>query len=78
MDRFLTIFMYAWSGLILLLNLVGIIAEFYLQGFSGGLSYIQHTYSPFNLLNYIIEIVALSPAFAAYYWRQRRRPNETR
>ncbi|GER02317.1 hypothetical protein JCM17845_29400 [Iodidimonas gelatinilytica] len=73
MDRVLTIFIYAWSGLFVLANLLGIIGQFYLHGFSGGLTYIQEIYSPFNVINYVVSIVVLSPAFGAYYWREKRR-----
>ncbi len=73
MDRALTIFIYAWVGLFVLANLVGIIGQFYLHGFGGGISYIQEIYSPFNVINYIVAAITLSPAIGAYYWREKRR-----
>ena len=73
MDRALTIFIYVWAGLIVLANLVGIIGQFYLHGFSEGIAYIQEIYSPFNVINWIVVVVALSPAIGAYYWREKRR-----
>jgi|TARA_B100000315_G_C14283272_1_gene453999 uncharacterized membrane protein len=73
MDRALTIFIYLWAGIFVLLNVVGIIGQFYLHGFSGGLSYIQEIYSPFNVINYIFSIVVLSPAIGVYYWREKKR-----
>ena len=73
MDRALTTFIYVWAGFIILANLVRIIEQFYLHGFSGGVSYIQEIYSPFNYINFIFTIVTLSPAIGAYYWREKRR-----
>jgi uncharacterized membrane protein len=73
MDRALTIFIYIWVGLFFLVNVIGIIGQFYLHGFTGGLSYIQEIYSPFNVINYIVIVVTLSPAFGAYLWREKRR-----
>ncbi|SBV99189.1 conserved hypothetical protein [uncultured Alphaproteobacteria bacterium] len=73
MDRTLTIFIYLWASLIALANLVGIATEFYLYGFSGGIDYIQETYSPYNLINFVVEIISLSPALIAYLWREKRR-----
>ena len=78
MDRVLTIFIYVWSALFVLVNLVGIVGQFYLRGFSGGLSYIQEIYSPFNIRNFIVSIVFLSPALGAYFWREKRRKKQPR
>jgi hypothetical protein len=73
MDRALTIFIYVWGGLIVLANVLGIVGRFYLHGFGGGISYIQEIYSPFNVINYAVTLVTLSPAIGAYYWREKRR-----
>jgi hypothetical protein len=73
MDRALSIFIYIWVGIFAALNLIGVIGQFYLQGFSGGLSYIQEMYSPFNILNYIVMMASLTPAMGVYYWREKRR-----
>jgi uncharacterized membrane protein len=67
MDRALTVFIYLWVGLFVLANLVGIIGQFYLHGFSGGVSYVQEIYSPFNVINYIVMVITLFPAIGAYY-----------
>ena len=77
MDRALTILIYVWAGFIILANLVGIIGQFYLHGFSGGVSYFQEIYSPFNYINYIFTVITLSPAIGAYYWRERGRQKRT-
>jgi len=73
LDRFLSVFIHLWIGLIVLLNLVGIFTQFYLHGIGGGISYIQDTYSPFNWINYIFEVIALLPAIGAYHWRKKIR-----
>jgi len=73
MDKALTIFINVWVGLVVIVNVLGIAGQFYLHGIGGGIAYIQETYSPFNVVNYVMEIVALSPAIGAYYWRERRR-----
>lgn len=73
MDRALTIFISLWVGLFVLANVLGIVAQFYLHGFSEGLAYIQETYTPFNVINYTLSVVTLSPAIGAYYWREKRR-----
>ena len=30
-------------------------------------------YSPFNVVNFVAELVLISPAIGAYLWRERRR-----
>lgn len=76
MDRVLTIFIYVWFGLFIAVNVIGIIGQFYLYGFSGGVSYIQEIYSPFNVVNYIVSVVVLSPAIGAFLWRNKRRAKQ--
>lgn len=76
MDRALTIFIYVWVGLFVLANVLGIIGQFYLHGFSGGITYIQEVYSPYNVINFIVSIASLSPAIGAYYWREKRRAKQ--
>lgn len=78
MDRVLTIFVYIWVGLIVLANLFGIAGQFYLRGLGGGIEYIQEIYSPFNIINYILIVITLSPAIGAYYWRNKRRERDAR
>lgn len=79
MDRALTIFITVWVGLIVVLNIIGIVGQFWLNGFSGGVEYVQEIYSPFNVVGYLVMVVSLSPAFGAYMWREKRRnrhPNQ--
>jgi len=76
MDRALTIFINVWFGLFLALNMAGIVGQFYLHGFSEGVSYIQEIYSPFNVVNYMFSVVVLSPGIGAYLWRKKRREKQ--
>lgn len=73
MERFLTIFIHAWVGLIAVLNIVGIVGQFWLHGFSGGVDYVQEIYSPFNIKGYFFLFASLFPAYGAYVWRERLR-----
>ncbi len=73
MDKILSVFIYIWVGVFVLLNLLGIAGEFYLKGFYGGLNYVQEIYSPFNVINYLFSLVCLLPAIIAYYWRNKIR-----
>jgi hypothetical protein len=72
MDRALMLFVNIWVGIIVLAMLVVIIGQFYLHGFGGGVSFIQEAYSPFNIANYILLLIALSPAIGAYLWKAKR------
>lgn len=77
MDRALTWFIGLWVGLVLALNLLGIGAMLATaESFGVGLSRVWSTFSPFNVVNYLLEVVLLSPAIAAHLWRGRRRKRE--
>lgn len=77
MDRALTIFGWAWTGLAFVVNIVAIVGLFLGAGdFWGGLARVQEVYSPFNFINYFLELALFAPAIAAFWWRDRRR--ETR
>ena len=39
----------------------------------GGLQEVREIYSPLNVINWLLELVILSPALVAYVWRERRR-----
>ena len=74
MDKTLTWFFYIWGGLVVLLNLIGIAGSALTSPtFSDFVSWLQDTYSPFNLWNWGLNIVLLLPAFGAYAWREKRR-----
>jgi hypothetical protein len=74
MDTTLTTFIWVWLSLILLINIFAI-AGFFVGADSvwAGIQKVQETYSPFNVINWLVELVTLSPAIGAYVWRERRR-----
>lgn len=74
MDTALTWFMRIWIGLVVALNVIGIIG-FFLTAPSlwEGWLWVAEIYSPFNVVNYLAEIVSLSPAIGAHYLRGRLR-----
>jgi len=73
MNKFLEWFYKIWIGLVILLNLLGIagIAKS-TQSFWETISFIQETYSPFNIINWLLNLVLLLPAIGAYYWLGKR------
>lgn len=74
MDRSLTWFANGWIGLILLANMAAIFGFFYIApSFWAGIAKVWDIYSPFNVVNWIAEVVALAPAIGALIWRDRRR-----
>lgn len=76
MDKALTWFIRIWVGLIVLLNVAAIIGFFATApSFWAGIARVQETYSPFNVVNWIVEVISLSPALAAMWWRDKRRKN---
>ena len=74
MDRTLTSFIWAWITLILIVNLFGIVGLFMsADSYGQALQEVRQIYSPFNVVNWLLELLILSPALAAYVWRERRR-----
>jgi hypothetical protein len=71
--KILTVVSYLWIGFIALLNFIGAFFMFYNHGFSSGLQYIQETYSPYNIANYIAEVISLSPALGIIWLRNKLR-----
>ena len=74
MDRALTWFIRVWVALAIAVNVLAIIG-FVTSSETGWQAWqkIIDTYSPFNVINYALELVLLSPAIGAYIWRERRR-----
>jgi hypothetical protein len=74
LDQTLTSFIWVWLTLILLLNIFGIVGLF-MSADSGeqALHQVQEIYSPLNVMNWLLELLILSPALIAYVWRARRR-----
>lgn len=73
MDNALTWFIRVWIALFIAINLLGMAATFAVHGFWGGISEVQRILNPFNIANIIFQIMLLSPALAAYWWREKRR-----
>jgi hypothetical protein len=74
MDRTLTSFIWAWITLILVVNLFGIVGLFMTADSDGqALQEVAEIYSPFNVVNWLLELLMLAPALGAYVWRERRR-----
>ena len=64
----------ASGGLIVLLNIIGIIGLFIgAPDFSTGWERVQETYSPWNVWNWGLNMVLISPAILVYWLRDRRR-----
>jgi hypothetical protein len=74
MDRTLTSFIWAWITFILVVNLFGIVGLFMsADSYGQALQEVREIYSPLNVVNWLLELVILSPALVAYVWRERRR-----
>ena len=74
MDKALTWFIGLWVGLVVLLNVVAMLGlVLAAEGLGSGLRRIAEVYSPFNVANWVMELVALAPALGAWWWRERRR-----
>ena len=70
MDKPLTWFIRIWIGAVVLLNIVGIVGIlFSAPSFIAGWSQIAEIYSPFNLWTLGLNLVLLSPALVAWWWR---------
>jgi hypothetical protein len=74
MDKALTWFIRSWLVLVLLANVAAVVG-FFLGAATvwDGWMQVKETYSPFNISNFVMEMVSLSPALGALYWRDRRR-----
>jgi len=73
-DRLLTWFSAGWIGLVVLVNIVAIVGRVLTAETLGeAWSDVASWYSPFNILNWLAELVALLPAIIAYWVRERLR-----
>lgn len=74
LDKALTWFASGWVILIVAVNLAAIAGLMLTAAsFGAGVAKVRDIYSPFNIVNWLAELIALSPALAAYWWRERRR-----
>jgi len=73
MDKALLWFARIWVTLVIVANLLAVVRLFVgAANFSEWWSRVQETYSPSNISNVLVELIALSPGLAAYYWDDRR------
>ena len=69
----MTSFIWVWITLILIVN-IGIVGLFIgADSTWQALQKVKEIYSPFNVMNWLLELLILSPALVAYVWRERRR-----
>ena len=74
MDRTLTSFIWAWITFILIVNLFGIVGLFMsADSYGQALQEVREIYTPLNVINWLLELLILSPVLVAYVWRERRR-----
>ena len=72
MDKALLWFARIWVTLVIVANLLAVVGLFVgAASFSEWWSRVQKTYSPSNISNVLVELIALSPGLA-YYWHDRR------
>jgi len=73
LNKALTWFIKIWVAGVVLINAIAIVRLFVAaNSFWGGLGRVKAIYNPFDVINYLIELVLLSPAIGAYIWLARR------
>lgn len=77
MNKALHWFIRIWIAMVILVNVAAIAGMFLSDGFWGGLGRVQDTYSPFNIINWIMEVVLLAPALLAAWWLEKRKQRAT-
>lgn len=77
MNKALQWFIGIWVGIAVGVNVVSIAGMFMHDGFWGGLGRVQDTYSPFNIFNWIMEVLLLTPALLAAWWLEKRKQRVT-
>jgi hypothetical protein len=79
MNRALEMFARAWVAFAIIVNLVAVVGFFWsAHSFWVGWQRVAATYSPYNIANYVMEVVLFSPAFGAYVWLERRKKRAAR
>ena len=74
MDKVLTWFFWLWVTLAVLVNVVSILGLMMTaDDLAQGWQRVTDIYNPFNVVNFIAEVVLISPAVGAYLWREHRR-----
>lgn len=73
MHSVLTWFIRVWIGLAILVNLVAVVSIIYFAPtFWDGVGKVAEIFNPFNVFNMAMEVLLLSPAFIAMWWRSKR------
>lgn len=76
MHSALTWFIRVWIGLAILVNLVAVVSIIYFAPtFWEGVDKVAEIFNPFNVFNLAMEILLLSPALLALWWRDARAKN---
>jgi hypothetical protein len=79
MDRALIWFVRVWMGLAIAVNAIAVLGIFMgAHGFWDGWQRVAEIYGPYNVMNYLMELVLVSPAIGAYAWLQRRRKGKAK
>lgn len=76
MDRSLTWFIWVWIAFAIAVNLAafaGIVLVVTGDDIRSAWQWLAETYSPFNVITYVMELLLLLPAIGAYVLRERRR-----
>lgn len=77
MDRALTLFVRCWAILSLLVNVIAVLGFFLrAENFWAGWNRVTEIYNPLNIANMFMELVLVSPALGAMYWRKRLRQSQ--
>jgi hypothetical protein len=77
LDKALTWFISIWLSLFFLMNAIAIIwFVFSAETIWDGIGKVQEVYSPFNVANWIVEVIVASPALGAIAWLERRRARQ--
>lgn len=73
MNKALERFAVIWGCLAFIVNVIAIIGLFIgAGGFWAAWWRVTEIYSPFNVINWLSELVLISPALGALYWLERR------
>lgn len=79
MDKALTVFIWIWSTFGIGVNVIAIVSFFvFADSLWEGYGRFAETYSPFNIFNWIAELILFAPAIGAAAWRERRRNRSAR
>jgi hypothetical protein len=70
-------FIRIWLALAIFVNVISIVGLFVgANSFLEGIDRVADVYSPFNIINFMTEVVLFSPAIGAYFWLEYRRKKD--